>query len=158
LTPRGRYWAYTLGIAWLSKLRGVACIGSTWADVDMRVEVVGGRDTEIRWGVGVLLQKGGYRAYTLNIISPSQMQGGACRGSTGGDVDAKFEGTVGVERKNERGEAFGAPNQKLSLGGSVSVWGVQVAKGLAEKVHVEGHIWWLQWWGACNSAGSGRNT
>ena len=50
LTLRYRYRAYALGIAWPSKMRSRGCRGSTWADVDMQVEVVGGRNAEIRQG------------------------------------------------------------------------------------------------------------
>jgi hypothetical protein len=73
-------------------------------------------------------------------------------------VDAEFEGAAGGECKNERRGAFGAQNQKPSCPGSVSVWGVQIAKGLVKEVHGEERIWWLMWWGACNRTGSGRNT
>ena len=52
LTPRGRYRAYLLDIAWPLEMHGGRCIRSMWVDADMWVEVVGGRDAEIDGGRG----------------------------------------------------------------------------------------------------------
>jgi len=49
-----------------------------------------------------------------------------------GGADNGFEGVVGGKHENEWHGAFGAQNRKPSRPGSVSVWGVQVAKGLVE--------------------------
>jgi hypothetical protein len=49
-----------LGIAWPSEMHGGECRGSPWDDVDMQVEVVGGRDAEIGQGWGFLAPRGGY--------------------------------------------------------------------------------------------------
>ena len=50
LPPRDKYRAYMLSIAWPLKLHGGGCRGSILVGVDIRAEVVGGRDAEIGWG------------------------------------------------------------------------------------------------------------
>jgi hypothetical protein len=67
LTPRDRYRAYALGIAWPSKLCCGGCRGSTWVNVDMWVEVVRGWDTVIKRGWGFSPPKAGYRGHTLRV-------------------------------------------------------------------------------------------
>jgi len=47
LALKHEYCAYALGIAWPLKMHCGGCRGSMCVDVDMRVEVVGGRDAEI---------------------------------------------------------------------------------------------------------------
>jgi hypothetical protein len=59
-----------LGIAWPSKMRGGECRESLWDDVDMQVEVVGGRDAEIGQGWGFLALRDRYRVYMLGIAWP----------------------------------------------------------------------------------------
>jgi hypothetical protein len=77
-----------------------------WDDVDTWVEVVGGRDAEIRWGWGVLTKKSGYRADTVDIACPLKMRGGACRGSTWYDIDMQVEVVGGCNQRIERGWGF----------------------------------------------------
>ena len=50
LAPRCQYRAYTLSIAWPSKICGGGCRGSVWVGVNMCVDVVGCWDKEIAWG------------------------------------------------------------------------------------------------------------
>jgi hypothetical protein len=46
--------------AWPSEICGEGCRGSLWDCVDMRVEVVGGRDAEIRREWGFVAPRDGY--------------------------------------------------------------------------------------------------
>jgi hypothetical protein len=108
-------------------MQGGACRGSTLDDVDMQVEVVGGQDQWIERGWGFWPPKDGYRARVPGIVCLSKNPGATCKGSAGDGVDTEFEGTVGGERKNEQGRAFGVQNRKPCRLGSVSVWGVQIA-------------------------------
>ena len=60
-------------------------------------------------------------------------------------MHTKIEGAVGGEHENKWSGAFGTQNQKLSGLASVSVWGVQMIRAVAEEFHGEKQIWWL-WW------------
>jgi hypothetical protein len=113
LTPRGRYQVYALNIACPSKMQSGACRGSTFDDVDMQVEVVGGQDQWIEWGWGFWPPKDGYRVCVPDIVCLSKNPGATHKGSAGDGMDTEFEGAVGGECENERGIWHAKPKTVL---------------------------------------------
>ena len=63
----------------------------------MQVEVVGGQNTEIRWGWVFLTLRGRYQVYALGITWPSKMCGGGCRGNIYVGVDMWVEVVEGQD-------------------------------------------------------------
>jgi hypothetical protein len=72
----------------------------------MWVEVVGGRDAEIKGGRGFLPPKDGYRAYMLGIAWPSELHSGERRGSAYVGVDMWVEVVGGQNAEIEGGRGF----------------------------------------------------
>jgi len=125
-----------------------------WVGVDMQVEVVGGRNAEIRRGWRFLTPRGRYRAYSLDIAWPLEMHGGECIGSMQVDVNRCGHCSIGVlHSENRWGHAFWAAkskNEPCELGFGlgcinpgadcrVSLWG-KIYAILHMLVHGDGEI------------------
>ena len=107
----------------------------------MRVEVVGGQDTEIERGWGFGSAKPKFERNALIITCEPKTNGGGCRGCMCDGVGVVFEAVARCVGPIEWGAHFGWQNRKQSRVGSILVRYAQIKARTTEGVCAVGLVW-----------------